>query len=104
MAIFIVLDPESRRSEGCENCAVPQPPQRAQKRRSLGTPVRDSNLFPTLPSTPPTALNFRPSSPLANATFGSHPRSSLPQAPRNDFFSSLLSRVPHGKWAAPAGI
>src|ERR1035438_8173943 len=55
MAIFIVLDPESRRSEGCENCAVPQPPQRAQKRCSLGTPVRDSDLFPTSPSTPPSA-------------------------------------------------
>src|ERR1019366_8103820 len=55
MAIFIVLDPESRRSEGCENCAVPQPPQRAQKRRLLGTPVRDSDLFPTSPSTPPAA-------------------------------------------------
>ena len=39
----------------CENCAVPQPPQQAQKRRSLGTPVRDSGLFPTLPSTPPAA-------------------------------------------------
>jgi hypothetical protein len=36
----------------------------------------------TLPSTSPTALNFRPSSPLANATFGSHTRSSLPQAAR----------------------
>jgi hypothetical protein len=33
------------------NCAVPQPPQQAQRRRSLGTPVRDSNLFSTLPST-----------------------------------------------------
>ena len=39
----------------CEYCAVPQPPQRAQKRRSLGTPVRDSDLFPTSPSTPPSA-------------------------------------------------
>jgi hypothetical protein len=34
--------------DGWELC---QPPQQAQRRRSLGTPVRDSNLFSTLPST-----------------------------------------------------
>ena len=34
--------------KGCENCAVPQPPHQAQKRRSLGTPVRDSSIFATL--------------------------------------------------------
>ena len=33
----------------CENCAVPQPPQQAQKRRSLGTPIRDADLFSALP-------------------------------------------------------
>src|ERR1017187_10513513 len=36
----------------CENCAIPQPTRRAQKRRSLGIPARDSDLSPTLPSPP----------------------------------------------------
>jgi len=62
----------------CENCAVPQPPQQAQKRRSLGTPVRDSDLFPTSPSTPPAApcwaklsrAYLHPSSRKSGATWG----------------------------------
>ena len=44
--------PPLRLKRVCENCAVPQPTRRAQKRRSLGIPTRDSDLSPTLPSPP----------------------------------------------------
>src|SRR5664279_1091442 len=75
MAIFIVVDPESRRSEGCENCAVPNHPNKRKSGARWGPRYGTRIHFPLHPAlrlrlcaelnhSAPTALGF----PLANST------------------------------------